>query len=271
MVASETTTMEFKVKHVWGAKPDAVVEAKDASTAAHDYAKAAWRGTKAAERYRLELQVTGEDGLVWRYWAEPEPGNTLRITRKYSPPLELFRHVRNTRGEQWDLSNIQRDHTDQRVLTLAITSGMRFDPGDVAELAQDYGHSAGEGDYSEACGLALHGERGVANTSFCQSFERWRGRKPFIVRDPENKTGTRMHIRRDFRWPVDGEFVTLECTSFADDGQSFIGTLTDRRRSGPAKVLRRIRITHDDIKAWHRQLDGKADGEEKPRKKGRGR
>lgn len=257
--------MKFSAKTTWDTETS-TVEADDARAAALKFTKKFWQtpckrtGKKPTNRYDLRVELTGDGGLVWRYKvpAQRAEYNTERI---YSPPLALFRLVREGRSEQWALSRIQQDHADQHTLTLAIVSAMQFDPGDVAEISSAFGHHADEGDYAAACGSTRGGgDRGVANRSFCQAFERWKGRKPFIVRDPENKTGSRMYIGRRFSWRVNETIVTLECTSFHADGESFIGTQTDTTRGGlvtsaKTKVLRRIRITHAMVKEWHRTLD----------------
>src|SRR5690606_13904466 len=199
----------FKVKATWDREP-VEIKAADTQHAAIAFVKKRW--PKVKDRGEYQVEVTPEDGGLRRYKVSTLRSHSLPdATRIYSPPLKLFRVVREGRGKQWDLSRLGSDHADQSAVNLAIVSGMTFVPDDVMELADTYGHHADEADYATACGhrFGRSGDRGVANRSFCQSYERWRGRKPFIVRDRDNKTGTRMHVSREFQWLVDGEIVTL--------------------------------------------------------------
>jgi hypothetical protein len=184
---------------------------------------------------------------------------------KQSPAFHLFDHVRTNMTKK--LSRISSEHTVGAAVRLAIRSGLTFDVDDVAKMAAHkvdgwgvFWFDCGESDYAIASGS----ERGFDNVSFCRSFEAHRERKPFMVRDVADgwrrgtptlhKTGSRMYIHRRFHWLVDGALAMLECTSFADDGLSFIGTLTKQVKDGKrsdTKVVRRIRIDHDAIKAFH--------------------
>lgn len=174
------------------------------------------------------------------------------VNAEKSPALQLIELVYNEQGHQMGRSK-ERFHAGMRsACQLAIRYGLRFDIDDFKTLGtqqtQSYHNTAiylaGESEYTIACGI----ERGRQNQSACLSFEKWKDRKPFVVREPEEKTGNRVAVGIDFTWY--GERVS--CTSFADDS-SYLTACTYKRDDGTAgsKIDRRIKITHDDIREYH--------------------
>jgi hypothetical protein len=133
----------------------------------------------------------------------------------------------------------------------AVASGMSFQLDDMAVLSKEtrMGRWIGanhEGYYSNACG----GQRGAANPSFCQAYEKWLNREPFLW--PEiTKTPTRLNVRAKFTWQ--GHFVTV--TSFSGDGAYLTAvTYKDGDRS---EIDRRFKVTLAEIKAHRKEADAK--------------
>ncbi|MCK4624345.1 MAG: hypothetical protein KAV00_03470 [Phycisphaerae bacterium] len=158
-------------------------------------------------------------------------------------------------GFSWDRLN----RSMASALSLAIDSGMRFDPGDFAAILKKYrmnrwcGMDGGlaEGFYM----LAVVTD----NISAAQSFEAWKGRKPFIadgVDPPEwqhrvprawlRKRG-RLAVGFTFGW--NGEMVTV--TTFAKDGSHLVAcSYHPQTEKDPYanKIKHRYKITIKDIR-----------------------
>lgn len=143
-----------------------------------------------------------------------------------------------------------------RTLALAVGHGFKFGLDDFSRLSGlfNFGYWGGaDGGFAErfytlACGVGGHGDatHGV-NLSACRSFEAWKKREPFILKDRDCPSGRRLAVQSRFAWQ--GEWVTV--TSFADDGASL--TACTYKDSAPGKyerkVARRFRITVDHVKA----------------------
>jgi len=151
-------------------------------------------------------------------------------------------------------------------LALAIGSGMKFGADDFAEIERRYrfhywgGESRGgfaEGFY---CTAVAEG-----NVSACQAFEKWKGRKPFIVDNVQPGTGARFAHRVGFRqssrlcvgsrFTWDGREVTV--TSFSEDG-TYLTACTyhepDQAHPYGVRVKQRYTITNRDIREQRRLL-----------------
>jgi hypothetical protein len=196
-------------------------------------------------------------------WLRVHDGKGGYVAFDRSPGFVFVMMARNLGGEAHGLSKLTGNWCDQWALSHAIEFGFRFEIDDAETLANlgqpSYyarGVVAGEHDYATACGS----KRGLENRSFAMSFEKWKGRKPFLVRDHNVKTPTRMHVGRRFRWH--GEQV--ECKSFNDEKGYFNAV---KYKGHTSKVEKRFRITHEDIKAYHAALDGKGEPAMKGRKK----
>lgn len=174
-------------------------------------------------------------------------------TKPKSPAVQLIELVYHEQGHQMGRSNERFNAGMRDACQLAIRYGLCFDLDDFETLgaqrtASYYNTSiylAGESEYTIACGK----ERGRQNQSACLSFEKWKNRKPFIVREPEEKTGNRIAVGIDFTWY--GERTS--CTSFADDGSYLIGCTYKRDINGftTREVDHRIKITQGDIREYH--------------------
>lgn len=184
----------------------------------------------------------------------------IRLPR--SPGFVFTMMAKRMGGEAHPLSNTTRAWCSDRALTHAVRFGFRFDIDDVEDLAslgknsyRARGVYASENDYAIACGS----ERGLENRSFALSFEKWMGRKPFLMRDKDVKTPTRMYVGREFGW----RGARVWCKSFRDGYFNAVEYDTHPGAYNP-KVIARYKITHEDIKAYHAHLDGK-----EPRRKTR--
>lgn len=184
-------------------------------------------------------------------------GAAKKIVEPVSDAVQLIRLGQRHVGRAHRLSHLSVDHADGGLLRYAIRYGVRFFVDDVKTLAKWSAPLSGERtvrssekDYAVACGE----ERGLENMSFALSYEAARDRKPFLVRDPGEKTPKRMYVGRQFTWLVDGTRVQLVCTSFNDERGRFAAVDYDPRRRGAPK--KRLSITHEDVKKWHKHLDG---------------
>lgn len=170
---------------------------------------------------------------------------------KDSPVIALLRHVwRNTNRDSWlTLNQVTAD-----ALTIAIRGDFKFAPDDfviMARPSRDGGFdshrwiSGGERFYAMACGR----DRGSANLSAAIAFETWRGRTSFLIAQPNTKSRVRLSEAAVFIWSA-GE--RWRVTSFAAD-QSYLIACKYTSTYGRQPV-RRIRITHADLKAFNASL-----------------
>ena len=137
------------------------------------------------------------------------------------------------------------EHLNQSIsgaLSLAITSGLCFDPEDIGEVFRK-GRVAGDADAYHT--LAVKS----GNRSAADSFDRMRHRKPLTIgkRFPFNPG--RCHLRRVFVgvW-LDWQGDNVQVTSFADDGESVIACAYHPYEVGkPTRIRRRYTITRRDL------------------------
>lgn len=146
-------------------------------------------------------------------------------------------------------------------LNLAIHTGFRFSKNDFTIIDEQYRigywggndrHMLGERFYSTAC----EGSHGC-NRSAAIAFENWKHRKPFIL------DGVRFSIGHQFRWDLGDKTEWLTVTSFSQDGEHLVGSLRDydRDENGhvrKTKVVRRVKITREDLKARNKKKKAKA-------------
>ena len=157
---------------------------------------------------------------------------------------------------------------------MAIKYGFQFQREDFALIARSPGgggfnfaywggsdrHMLGERFYT----LAVEGaNRYGPNQSAALAFEHWVKRKPYLIRRaPEDKIARRIAIGVRFSWYDE----LLTCTSFSEDGQSLTACSYKGAEyeycpkcnrcigGGQDGLLHRVRITHADIREYHRAI-----------------
>lgn len=172
-------------------------------------------------------------------------------------------------------------------LALAITSGMRFNPDDfnkIAELSSSYWLDW-DRVYATACGHTWHGDTRNPNPSAYQAIEKYLGRTPFLITPSASRfwyghkkpdgAKIRLHVGARFDWHVDLKTrVQVKVTSIVDKpadkpGKTVAGNPPPVRpyvvacsyktkerdergyETGPDKIDRQFKITHEDIAAYH--------------------
>lgn len=171
-----------------------------------------------------------------------------------SPAVQIVRlvvqHEGTGQGKSWDRTN----HASLDAIDLAIKYGIPFAPDDFKVLSKHiYYSGAVEMIYALACGS----ERGRENKSAAIAFEKWTGRKPFLIRqEPNVKSPSRVYVGCEFYWY--GERVKV--TSFKDpksedESGSFTAcTYKATENEYERKIDRRITITHDMIREYHQAI-----------------
>lgn len=148
-------------------------------------------------------------------------------------------------------SREERERNIRSAIYLAISMGLRFNIEDfeqnkllgyshVEGRRADNSAILGEGFYATACGECRCSIREPLKLSACRSLEKKFGRPPFIW------LSSRIYVGRRFEW----KGMTVECTSFAQDGKSIIVV------SRQPENKKRIRINIDELrKAEKERLD----------------
>lgn len=176
--------------------------------------------------------------------------------KKPSPAMALLATIWENQGHQMGDSWDRLNQAMGSATNLAIWSGLRFDLRDFQTIADKYRISywGGEGFYHLACGG--RDPRSTPNMSAALSFEKWKGRKPFIVlARPRGKVRLRVAIGTRFDWyeHKPPKLLHLTCTSFAKDGESFTACAYESaNRYG--KPIRRIKITRAKIVEYHANI-----------------
>lgn len=166
--------------------------------------------------------------------------------KKESPALLIIRHFAAHEGCGLGRSRERFTSGMNQILHLAIAHGLPFALDDMGRLT-DMHMWPHEGNYGTACGR----ERGRGNMSFCQAYEKWKGRKPFLlIAHPSLTTKSRVFEGFEFSWY--GERAA--CTSFSKDQNSFTACTYKPREEGEygRKVAKRIKITHADLAEYHK-------------------
>jgi len=132
--------------------------------------------------------------------AERLPNRQIGASPAYALCAHVWKNVAGANSLSWQRLN----HSMHRALSLAITSGMRFERDDFNRLMKDFrgGYWVGAGHellYSEAVK--------ARNRSACRSYEHWQERKPIFL---EN---ARMFVGRQFIW----QNTRVRCTSIGTD------------------------------------------------------
>lgn len=184
------------------------------------------------------------------------------ITRKRrSSAMVLIGHVWNRNCETTGHSWARVNRSMQLAVRLAIHAGLRWHRSDFTEIQETmnggywFGESKGEQWYR----LAIEQN----NASAIQSYEQFRGRKPFIVQShPDHPPRHRLHVGSEFLWRTkSGTFPTVRVTSFAQD-QSYLTACSYKYvlvcgAYGRERIDKRFTITRQDIRdyhAWLRQM-----------------
>lgn len=200
-----------------------------------------------------------------------------RALTKDSPAMQLLDHVwRNEwhgAGRSWERLNSAM----KEALALAIDHLFRFNEGDFAEFGDRFrfgrwgGADSGgfaEGFYSRAC--AVHDTFGRShgpNRSACISFEKWKGREPFIYKDRSCISGVRLACGSRFYWMPDSKAGTLPllvtATSFAADGLSLTACTYKDTEGYERKIDRRFKITLQALREQNAAVVKAAKGDKK--------
>lgn len=202
-------------------------------------------------------------------WEELIPeGDGTAILEVRSPAYRLLKHVWASQGEGMGHSWDRLNDAMQTALSLAIRSGMAFDVDDFRRFSSDFNSgywigAGGEGYYAMAVGSGVwSGSRSHGpNPSAYQSFEKWRGRKPFIVRmNAGDEKTVRLSVGQRFGWHVKLKSrAEVTVTSFADGPDAHVIACSYKPKErdargyqiGPDKIDKRFKITHDAIAEYH--------------------
>lgn len=168
-----------------------------------------------------------------------------------SGPIKILQavwdHANEGKGHSWNILN----GALSSALNIAIESGFKFHEDDFATICKRFdghywmgnstGKILGEGFYSMAAGGGTF-RRNPPNRSACISFEKWIGRKPFIL------NGDRLAIYSRIEIAGKKYFVT----SFSDDHSS-IGISGYHSNENPygkqeGKPTKRFKLTHEEVK-----------------------
>jgi hypothetical protein len=181
---------------------------------------------------------------------ETEEKNTLTHVAADSPGFAFIEFFYRNQGHQMGRSRERFNGGVRECGRVAIRYGLEFHIDDFERLARSQTQSyhdtsiwrADEWEYSLACGS----ERGRFNKSAALSYEKWRGRKPFLVADIGSTTPTRIFVGRDFVWAG----ARVKCTSFNDKEGTLVACSYKPRAEGEyeSKIDRRFTITHKDLK-----------------------
>ncbi len=158
-------------------------------------------------------------------------------------------------GHSWERIN----RSMQGSLRLAIDAGLRFDRDDFTAIENrmrigfwggNDGHMLGERFYTTA---VKHG-----NSSAAQSFEAWKGRKPFMFNwTAYRPTKNRVRLAHNSRFSWHGETVTV--TSFSEDGE-YLVACSYRWVDKYYRIYHRYKITIADLRA---DMKARAEAEQK--------
>ena len=170
-----------------------------------------------------------------------------------SPALALIYHLMENCFDGLHGSRERWDRMMWDVLRLCVANSVPWDDEDLSDrrIWPHVQGDHGEWLYAIACGSG----RLAGSRSFIRAFETLKKRKAFTIADPREKTRKRIYVGREFWW----EGRRVGCTSFARDQQSLIAV--ERKwvdhESGIGhytKIVRRFRITHAALAAYHRKI-----------------
>jgi hypothetical protein len=184
----------------------------------------------------------------------------------HSPAMAFLAHAWAHRSRAVQASSQRTKEGMQRTLILAIHLGLPFALNDFTWLMTNQRSSS-----YDTSPLGFHISIAVNNrkncgeewyitaiqhnhTTACQSFEHWKGRRPFFVQ------GTRLHLDAEMTWQAHRTFVT----SFNDEAGTLTACSYDEIRrhyrggseynAGYGPIKRRFTITHTSLAAATRNL-----------------
>ncbi len=162
--------------------------------------------------------------------------------KKPSVVVTLFRLLwGQNRTRSW------REENDalQTTLSLAIRARLPFEPDDFKAVYAEFkgGYWMGEAEHYYSKAIELR------HTSACQSFEKWKGRPPFIY------SGNRLALGSAFTF----DKKTLYVTSYGNDHRgAYLGCVTYKTPDGKwhgRKVDKRIKVSLAELKAGEPKRD----------------
>lgn len=142
-----------------------------------------------------------------------------------SPAYHLIRHVYENEGHRMGRSRERVHHAINSSVQLAIRFGLQFHVDDFVRLSEEF-YTAEERDYAIACGI----ERGHHNITAAQAYEKYKNRKPFMLRSvgyplSPSITASRVAVGMQFGWyeriKDQVKLLIATCTSFGEDGTYF--------------------------------------------------
>jgi hypothetical protein len=182
----------------------------------------------------------------------------------HSPAMAFLAHAWAHRSRAIQASGRRTKDAMCQTLTLAIQLGLPFALHDFTWLMTNqrasYEDTSPFASYlisrnSKTCGeefytFAIH----HSHTTACQSFERWKGRRPFFAQ------GTRLHLGAELPWEglrtfvtsFDDERATLTACSYGQGGRHSRGGSEYAFGNGP--IQHRWTLTHADLAAASRRL-----------------
>ena len=169
------------------------------------------------------------------------------MNNKISPVRRLYDEVMKEEGYQQGKSNIRYSHCKQEFIEFCIKFGIQFFEDDFSSRLP----CPDEGWYALACGR----DREFHNKSAVLAMEKYWKRKPFLLREPENKTPERIYAGR---WIIWFSGARLLVTSFNDEKGYFTACqYKDNKMYSEygESPIKRLKITHEDIKEFHKMLD----------------
>lgn len=161
----------------------------------------------------------------------------------------LWDNAQKATGHSWTRLNGALHQS----IYLAIEAGLKFAPGDFEYIWEHYnsgywiGDGNGEGWYSRAVEYD--------NRSACISFEKQKGRKPFILNGKRLAIGTRIDSVLDRRAMINPDwlklewshFLTVQVGSFFDGGINVFAKWDAKKKDWTEKPNRRWKVTYEDI------------------------
>lgn len=181
------------------------------------------------------------------------------MAKKDSPAIYLLQHVWSNEGHGAGRSWERLNSAMKSALALAIEHLFRFEEGDFDEISKrfNFGYWGGqdtggfaEGFYSIACAVDRgHGARCHGpNRSACIAFEKYKGREPFIYKEPTCLSGVRLACGSRFMWAVGDLVYEPTVTSFAADGLSLSACTYKSHDGYERKVEKRFKITLEALR-----------------------
>lgn len=167
--------------------------------------------------------------------------------KEISPAVQMYQLAMRFEGFQQCKSNLRFMHCRHQIIEYCIKFGIKFFEDDFKSRIP----CPGEGWYALACGE----KREFENRSAVLAMEKYWNRKPFLLREIRNKTPERVYVGRWFEWLVDGQKLQLLCTSFNDEKKYFNACQYGNNRCRNDNPVKRFKITHEDIKNFHKILD----------------